>query len=104
MKNFQIRYSDKFAEHLESCLTDLSTKSQKAANKLRDDIKKKLLTLKSYPHFGPQISSPVERLNKYRKIVLIYDYLLFYFLDEKTKTIFVIDLIHGKQNYWHLLD
>jgi plasmid stabilization system protein ParE len=103
MKKFQIRYSTEFANHLEAFLTDLTKKSPQTVNKLRDDIKQTLLNLKSYLRLGNKISSPIERLNKYRKIVLIYDYLLFYRLDEKKETVYVLDIIHGRQDYWHLL-
>ena len=103
MKKFKIRYSEEFANHLEIVLNNLTEKSPKAANKLRDDIKKKLLNLKSYPRLGNKISSPVERLNKYRKIILIYDYLIFYYLDEVNESVYVLDIFHGKQDYRHLL-
>ena len=103
MKNFQIRYSEEFSDHLESFIAVLENKSPQAANKLRDDIKVKLLNLKDNPFQWSKVISPVERLTKYRRFISIYDYLTFYFVDKHNKIVYVIDIFHGKQNYWHLL-
>lgn len=103
MKRFKIRYSEEFVEHLETYIEKLEAKSPQAANKLREHIKKYLINLKRFPKIGNKVQSSIKRLTKYRKIVIIFDYLIFYYLDEREKTVYIVDIIHGKQNYEHLL-
>ncbi|MCI0514373.1 type II toxin-antitoxin system RelE/ParE family toxin [candidate division KSB1 bacterium] len=103
MSAVKIRYSLKFTKHLEIILNELSPKSTQAANSLRKDLTEKLMALKSYPKLGSKIISPIKRLNKFRKIVLRYDYLLFYYFDEPDSTLYILEILHAKQDYWHLL-
>ena len=72
MKKYQIRYSEEFANNLENILHYLELKSISASNKLRDEIKTKLKKLVRNPFIWSKIISPVERLEKYRRIILIY--------------------------------
>jgi plasmid stabilization system protein ParE len=103
MSGVKIRYSIKFTEHLEVILNTLSQKNVQAANNLRKDITEKFMELKSYPKLGSKIISPIKRLNKFRKIVLRYDYLIFYYFDENNSTLYILEILNGKQDYWHLL-
>jgi len=103
MKNFNIRYSEEFVEHLETYINRLEEKSPQAANKLRKHIKKYLINLKRFPKIGSKVQSSIKSLTKYRKIVVIYDYLIFYYLDEREKIVYIVDIVHGKQNYEHHL-
>jgi len=63
----------------------------------------KIIELKSYSRLGSKIISPIKRLNKFRKIVLLYDYLIFYYFDENNSTLYILEILNGKQDYWHLL-
>ena len=103
MKIYKIRYSEEFVGHLESYLKDLEEKSPRAADKLRRNIRKHIIHLKKFPRQWGKVQSPVERLTKYRKIVLIFDYLLFYEFDEKNEIVNIVDIVYGRKNYYHLL-
>ena len=85
MKKYRICYSEEFSNHLKNYLTDLEKKSLHAANKLRSNIRQSINNLKSFPKLWHEVQSPINRLTKYRKIVLIYDYLIFYYPDEVDK-------------------
>ncbi len=103
MSVVKIRYSTKFSKHLEIILNELSQKSNQAANNLRKNIAEKIMELKSYPKSGSKIISPIKRLNKFRKIVLLYDFLIFYYFDENNSILYILEILNGKQDYWHLL-
>ncbi len=104
MKYFKIKYSEEFVEHLENYINKLEKKSPRAANKLRDNIRNHILNLKKFPRQWVKVHSTIERLTKYRKIVLIYDYLIFYEFDEIDEIVFIVDIVHGKQDYQHFLN
>ena len=104
MKYFKIKYSEEFVEHLENYINKLEKKSPRAANKLRDNIRNHILNLKKFPGQWVKVHSTIERLTKYRKIVLIYDYLIFYEFDEIDEIVFIVDIVHGKQDYQHFLN
>lgn len=97
-KTYRIRYSQEFANHLELILDDLEAKSPEAANKLRQNIKEKLDELKLFPKQWSLVESPVESLRKYRRVILIYDYLIFYVVEEADRVLQIIDIIHGREN------
>jgi len=63
----------------------------------------KLKVLAKNPFLWSKIISPFKHLEKYRRMILIYDYLIFYLVDEKTKTVYIVDILNAKQDYWHLL-
>ena len=103
MKKYQIRYSEEFANNLEKILQDLELKSIAASNKLRDDVRSKIKVLARNPHIWGKIISPFKRLEKYRRIILMYDYLIFYITNDDDKIVYIVDILNAKQNYWHLL-
>ncbi|MBC8186350.1 type II toxin-antitoxin system RelE/ParE family toxin [candidate division KSB1 bacterium] len=103
MRKYRIRYSVEFVNNLEKILQDLELKSISASNNFRDEIKAKLDTLTKNPFLWGKIISPFKRLEKYRRIILIYDYLIFYIIDDNAKTVYIVDIFNAKQDYWHLL-
>ena len=52
----------------------------------------------------PYMFAAYEHNLKYRKAVIIYDYLIFYQVDEKKNTIKVYRVLHGKRNTAPLLE
>lgn len=55
--------------------------------------------ISNMPSMFPQYA----RKPKYRKAGLVYDYLAFYRIDEKNKTVKIYRILHGKQNIESLL-
>lgn len=98
-------------EYLPSAVRDLSeivryirseldnpTAAQRLAEKLMDAAER----LAEFPYAHP-VYVPIHPLKtEYRKIV-VQNYLLFYSVDEKTKTVLVARVIYGKRNIEHTL-
>lgn len=103
MKKCRISYSEEFFDHLAEIVSYLDERSPAAADNLRRNIKTVLDNLKLSPRQWIEVQSPIDTLTKYRRALLKYDHLLFYYLDESSNMVYVVDIIHGKRDFWHLL-
>jgi plasmid stabilization system protein ParE len=67
--------------------------------KFRESFDKFIEDVSNMPYRFPEY----ERSPKYRKAALAYDYLIFYRVDEKNKTVKLYRVLHGKRNIENLL-
>jgi len=52
----------------------------------------------------PDMYEPYEYAPNYRKAVIIYDYLVFYRVDDSSEVVKIYRVLHGKRNIVPLLD
>jgi addiction module RelE/StbE family toxin len=73
-----------------------------AANRLMIKIEKAIQGLKDAPRIGSKCRD--ETLNKkgYRKLI-INNYIAFYLIDDKDRTVTIMRIIYGRRNYTALL-
>jgi len=68
-------------------------------NNFKDSFSKFLDNVSTMPFMFPQYA----KKKKYRKAPLAYDYLAFYQINKKARTVIVFRILHGKQNVEDLL-
>ena len=69
-------------------------------NKFRKSFEKFCVQIADMPY----MSAAYEHNPKYRKATIIYDYLIFYQVDEKMNIIKIYRVLHGKRNTAPLLE
>lgn len=80
----------------------ITLQNKTAAQNLAVKIKKSIDNLQDFP-FAYSVYQAAGLLQKeYRKIV-VQSYLIFYWVDEATKTVTISRVIYAKRNYKHLL-
>ena len=73
-----------------------------AAEKLAVKVTKEINKLKTFPHINT-IYTPVRPLNfEYRRL-LVRNYIVFYYIDEKQKLIIIARVIYARRDYEKLL-
>ena len=73
-----------------------------AADRLMDKITSAANKLCDFPHINP-VYHPVEKLDhEYRKL-FVKNYIVFYFIDETDKVVFIARVIYGRRDYEKLL-
>ena len=73
-----------------------------AASKLADVFSKKINSLARHPYINPAYQ-PIRPLkHEYRKLT-VKNYIVFYWVDEKTETVTVARIVYSKRNYNPLL-
>lgn len=70
----------------------------KAANSLIDEFDKAIKSLELEPYVNPLYLSIKSLKQEYRKLI-IKNYILFYWIDEKNKVITISDFVYAKSNY-----
>lgn len=76
--------------------------NKQAANKLADEIIKATDTLADFPYAYPAYTPIRSTKNEYRKIS-VQNYLVFYTVNEKTKTVTVARVVYAKRDYDKLI-
>lgn len=77
--------------------------NKQAANKLADEIIEATTTLSEFPYAYPAYIPIRPTKNEYRKMS-IRNYLLFYTVDEKEKTVTIARVVYAKREYGHLVN
>jgi addiction module RelE/StbE family toxin len=75
----------------------LSEQSPSAANNFIEKIWRALDQLALFPESAPLSKNPRLAAEKYRTLVLVYDYLLFYKIQKQTVVVYRV--LNGKRNY-----
>jgi len=78
----------------------LSDYGERPPQKFRDSFKKFCIQVVDMPY----MFSLCEHNKEYRKAVIIFDYVIFYKVDEDKRKILVYRVLHGKRNMRPLLD
>ena len=78
---------------------DLAEFGESQANAFIDSFHKFIGNVSIMPSMFPEYN----RKPKYRKAPLAYDYLAFYRVDKKNKTVKIYRILHGKQNIANFL-
>ena len=73
---------------------NLATYGKNSTILFTDSFSKFLASVLDMPLMFPQYA----RKPKYRKAQLVYEYMVFYKVDKKSKTVKVSRILHGKQN------
>lgn len=73
-----------------------------AADKLMDDIEKKISRLKNFPFSCEYVSDDLLKEKGYRKLI-INNYIVFYLVNEKLKTVIIMRIIYGAMQYKKIL-
>lgn len=76
--------------------------NKQAANKLADEIIKAADSLADFPYAYPAYTPIRPAKNEYRKIS-VQNYLIFYTVDEKTKTVTISRVVYAKRDYDKLI-
>ena len=98
-------------EYLPAALRDMAEiaeyiskelKNPQSAVRLAEKFIEKAETLRTFP-YGNQVYQPIRPLKyEYRKIIVDH-YLMFYTVDEKSKTITIMRVIYARRNYEDIL-
>ena len=95
--NIDISYSvNNDLNKIHEYLSELGGNSSK---KFRESFEKFIEQVSNMPFMFPQYA----RKPKYHKTTLAYNYLVFYKVDKKNKTIKIQRVLHGKQNVDNVL-
>lgn len=70
----------------------------KAAASLMSQIHRQIKLLTVTPYMCPACSDPIFSRFGYRKLV-IQNYLVIYYVDEKSKSVYIVRVSYGKSNY-----
>jgi addiction module RelE/StbE family toxin len=73
-----------------------------AANRLMIKIEKAIQSLRDTPRIGPKCRDEILGKKGYRKLI-INNYIVFYLVDDETRTVIVMRVIYGRRNYTALL-
>ena len=73
-----------------------------AAGRFLDDVHKAYLNLSNNPHMYAECNEERLKAKGYRKLA-IKRYLIFYRVDESTKTVFIARVLYGARDYANLL-
>lgn len=76
--------------------------NKEAAQKLADEIIKATETLTDFPYAFPAYTAIRPTKNEYRKLI-VQNYMIFYTVDEKTKTVTVSRVVYAKRDYDKLI-
>ncbi len=72
--------------------------NQQAAYRLADEIIEATERLTEFPYAYPSYKTIRPTKNEYRKLI-VHNYLIFYTVDEKTKTVTVSRVVYAKMDY-----
>lgn len=102
---YKIKFSQRCLDDIEDICRYISRelKSNDAANKLRNKIKKCVINLKISPKMYAKINNKGEFTRVYRRIV-INNYVLLYTIDENEKIVYMSHMYYGGRNYLESLE
>ena len=72
--------------------------ADKAAKKLIQEIKQKVLSLSRYPQLYTAINK-FDKLNRQYRRIVIKNYIILYIIDEEKKKVYLSHIYYGRQNY-----
>ena len=73
-----------------------------AALPLLSDMEESIHQLRQFPFIGADLTDPYLKAKEYRKLI-VRNYLIFYLVNQKKKTIIIMRIIYGARNYQNLL-
>ena len=98
---YKLIYADEAANDLQMIFDHIAQDDETRASKYLGEIEKQLLRLKDFPNIGHD-SKYSELYALGIKILSYDDYLIFYTIDEKSKEINIVRVLHGSVNYKRL--
>ena len=100
---YKIFYSEPALKDIENITEYLVEYSITTAAKFIDHFDKKINLLKSFPKIGALSQIPNLQEKGYRILILKYEYLLFYIIDDNEQTIIVERMLHGARDLIEIL-
>jgi len=101
---FALKFTPKAEEDLDQIYSYISEKlsAVSAALNLMENIENSVLRLKMFPYSGSTVSDNILNSKGYRKLI-IDNFIVFYIVREEEKTIVIMRILYGAQNYNDIL-
>ena len=96
---YKVKTSTHARDDRQNIVKYLSQFSASAPAKFKQELKKYI----EYLHSTPNMFSTWESNPNFRHVVVFGSYVLFYVVDEATKTVFVYRILHGSQDIANIL-
>ena len=102
--DFQVKYSEQAAQDLSDIIEYISgiLCNPGAAERFYDEVNKKRQNISKNPFMYPLSRDEKLNIEGYH-VVVIMNYLLFYFIDEADMVVYIVRIVYGKQDFISLL-
>ena len=99
-KVYEVEFTEECMKEIDDIYKYISEQlvERKAAKRLIETLKNKILNLETSPHIYMKIGK-TNRLNEIYHRMVVKNYIILYTIDDKNKKVFISHMYYGKRNY-----